>query len=170
MQDTASSGSEKHREKGTAGRSTGQPEMISANTKRLLAFHVQLGKFHQTDLSQERKRRKVEIRGGGGVQPGVRTGARQLEKKKKTFQGICLAVTRCHESKTNREAKSDHKCVSPLAAIVVRALDSEDSAERGGLARNRRRAPLCGCRTQRGSVPTVRCSVGSRHSEMTFKG
>lgn len=107
--------------------------MISANTKRLLAFRVQLGKFRETDLSQRRKRRKVEIQGGGSTRSQNRSTS--VEKKtKKTFQGICLTVSRCHESKTNREAKSDHKCVSPLAAIVVRALDSEESAERGGRA------------------------------------
>lgn len=32
--------------------------MISANTKRLLAFRVQLGKFHETDLSQREKKKK----------------------------------------------------------------------------------------------------------------
>lgn len=38
-------------------------------------------------------------------------------------------MIQCRESKTNREATTDHKCVSPFAAIVVKALDFENSAE-----------------------------------------
>lgn len=45
-------------------------------------------------------------------------------------------MTQCHESKTNSEARSDHKCVSPLEAIVVKALGSEDSAEYSEQAQN----------------------------------
>lgn len=38
-------------------------------------------------------------------------------------------MTWCRESKTNCEATTDHKCVSPYAVIIVKALDSENSAE-----------------------------------------
>lgn len=49
--------------------------------------------------------------------------------KEMYFQGICRAITQCHKSKTNSEARFDHKCVSSFAASVVKALDPEDSAE-----------------------------------------
>lgn len=78
--------------------------------QRLLAFQAEPG------VSQLKKRNRWKPR--EWVQPEVKTRARQFG-----------AMTQCHESQANSEARSDHKCVSPFAVTVVKALDSEDSAE-----------------------------------------
>lgn len=98
-------------------------EMISANTKG--SWHFVQSRTDSTKQNRPKKR-KNRWKSREWVQPEVKTGARQLKKHiSREFVG---AVTQCHESKTNSEARPDHKCVSPLAATVMKALDSEDSA------------------------------------------
>lgn len=94
--------------------------MISAHTE---------GSWHQSGvgLSPCKEKRKNRWKSREWVQPEVKTRARQL--KKHISREFCRAVTQCHESKTNSEARFDHKCVSPFTATVVKALDCEDSAE-----------------------------------------
>lgn len=101
----------------------GTQDMISANTKGSVHF-----KQSQTNSVKAKpaNRNKIGTNTESTINQKLQPERSVGKKKKKDFKGICLAITRCHESKTNSEARFDHKCVSSL---VVKALDLENTEQ-----------------------------------------